>query len=365
MDSTELAAALVLSTRDEWRIDWLPTWIDEHVFRCLDDERLVEVQYQHWQNTTALRGEMPQTYATARPRGWFSPMGAKFEAGGWSSIVTQARGPRPDLRDERIFSSAPGSASTDYFVRLGETGQVKLTKLRRDPTWPDREARFRDALADALRPFRRMLEADADFPLGVAHWRALQSIGELAAQAGFAYAPFCLRQFNGVLRASTAAPVRSRLPGFDDPAIEGDIRIRTIQVADRPCSPPLGSIRDDMASDLDVWLVELASRRTPAVQLGGSKRLAGSPELTPAVRKAGSAWEHVCSARPDLLPDSPKATAEQWRWLKENTPEGYEVPSEASWLRYVRDYIRLSGEARSARRAGRPRGRSIVKPDEI
>ncbi len=92
---------------------------------------------------------------------------------------------------------------------------------------------------------------------------------------------------------------------------------------------------------------------------------AGDKPLSPAEESAYQSFEvaskHLAPGDSDPLPTDQRA----YDWLKENGPEGYDLPTSFhTWQRYVRSGREFYGTQKQSPRAGRD-GRSIVRSDSI
>ncbi len=139
-----------------------------------------------------------------------------------------------------------------------------------------------------------------------------------------------------------------------------------------------------------------------AIQASGGVRTEVSPqeangELTPAAtkrdteeksvakkglplsrQKAGLSFEWVSTERPDLVSSDPavRYSREQYEHIKANHdcikceggfvyPDKTDVPSYATWAKYIREWLLYETGAVNSPRAGRETGRSIVKEGDL
>ncbi|MCC7389532.1 MAG: hypothetical protein IT431_12260 [Phycisphaerales bacterium] len=99
-------------------------------------------------------------------------------------------------------------------------------------------------------------------------------------------------------------------------------------------------------------------------------------KLNEAQRRAGESFEWISAAHPELSPPEDSARpycSAQWEYLREHGCPAYpmdaagnpEVPSQGTWERYVRAWLRAQNGPQRSSRTGRPIGKSIVRASEI
>ncbi|MEX0642286.1 MAG: hypothetical protein WD468_06270 [Pirellulales bacterium] len=118
------------------------------------------------------------------------------------------------------------------------------------------------------------------------------------------------------------------------------------------------------------------SEKPPAVTLTSdaanvvAKRGADSAR----VRRAAASFEWVCTARPELVPaEGTPYTKEMWESIRDNGCAAYcdengkdlPVPSWDTWSRYLREHLKDTRAIKTAPRAGRPHGKTVVRKRDL
>jgi hypothetical protein len=94
------------------------------------------------------------------------------------------------------------------------------------------------------------------------------------------------------------------------------------------------------------------------------ERTTGTSEtdLPPSRQKAYSQYQWAIRTNAELSGAGDRAV---YDWLTEHSEEGEQLPSFASWTRYLRDARAAIGTSKHTPRHGRETGRSIVRPSDI
>jgi hypothetical protein len=89
---------------------------------------------------------------------------------------------------------------------------------------------------------------------------------------------------------------------------------------------------------------------------------ASRPSLSPSRQKAYSQYLHAIQQDTALAGATDR---DVYDWLENNLDDGEDLPTFATWGKYVREARSAAGENKNRPRAGRDTGRSIVRPDQI